>query len=216
MDIPASVPTFPSFFEQAPRVTMRDPLAEFLGAARDGVMEYNYADAVRLAGHSCPTVAGAYLMTIHGLRALYGDQLPVRGAVEVAMADSRDAGTTGVMATVAQLITGAAPETGFGGIAGQFDRRYLLSFDQPVNGTMGLRRQDTGAGVQVQLDASVVPWPPEMRALMSSAVSGQATGDELARFGELWQGRVRQMLVEHPDDPQMIQVGDWKVGTPGL
>lgn len=111
---------FPSFFAEAPAVTVRDPLAQFLGAARGGVMEYRYADAVRLAGHSCPTVAGAWLMTIHGLRALYGDELPVRGEIEVFMADARDAGTTGVVATVAQLVTGAAPETGFHGIGGRF------------------------------------------------------------------------------------------------
>jgi hypothetical protein len=58
---------FPEFYAQAPRVTLRDPLAEFLGAARQGLIEYRYADVVRLAGHSCPTVAGAYLMALHGL-----------------------------------------------------------------------------------------------------------------------------------------------------
>lgn len=208
MSQPATDPSFPSFFDEAPTVTMRDPLAGFLGSAPDGVMEYCYADAVRLAGHSCPTVAGTYLMILHGLSALYGDQIPVRGEIEVAMADSRDAGTTGVMASVAQLITGAAPETGFGGLAGRFDRRDLLSFDQPVQGIMGLRRQDTGAGVEVQFDASVVPWPVGLRALMSKAVEGQATPDELTLFGELWQGRVREILVEHADDAQMIQVTD--------
>ena len=206
MSQPTTDPSFPSFFDEAPTVTMRDPLAGFLGSARDGVMEFCYADAVRLAGHSCPTVAGTYLMILHGLRALYGDQIPVRGEIEVAMAESRDAGTTGVMASVAQLITGAAPETGFAGIAGRFDRRELLSFDQPVQGIIGLRRQDTGAGVEVQFDASVVPGPVGMQALMSKAAGGQATPTELTRFGELFQDRVRQILVEHADDPQMIQV----------
>lgn len=33
---------------------MYDPLAEFLGAAEGGLIEYGYADAVKLAGHSCP------------------------------------------------------------------------------------------------------------------------------------------------------------------
>ena len=70
--------TFPAFFAQAPTQRVRDPLAQFLGAATDGVLEYHYADAVRLAGHSCPTVAGAYLLTRRGLRALYGDDLPDR------------------------------------------------------------------------------------------------------------------------------------------
>ena len=73
--------TFPAFFAQAPTQRIRDPLAQFLGAATDGVLEYHYADAVRLAGHSCPTVAGAYLLTRRGLRALYGDDLPERGNI---------------------------------------------------------------------------------------------------------------------------------------
>jgi len=34
---------------------LRDPLAELLGAAEGGIVEYRYADAVKLAGHSCPT-----------------------------------------------------------------------------------------------------------------------------------------------------------------
>ena len=75
--------TFPAFFAQAPTLRVRDPLAQFLGAATDGLLEYHYADAVRLAGHSCPTVAGAYLLTRRGLRALYGDDLPERGNIAV-------------------------------------------------------------------------------------------------------------------------------------
>lgn len=201
--------SFPDFFDEAPSITMQDPLARFLGAANDGIMEYQYADAVRLAGHSCPTVAGSWLMTVHGLRALYGNELPIRGEIEVYMADARDAGTTGVMATVAQLVTGAAPETGFHGIGGRFGRNNLLHFDQPVQGAMGLRRKDTGAAVQVALDASVVPWPDEMRALLPKAVSGQASAAELQRFGELWQERVGKMLVDHADNINMIQVSNW-------
>jgi len=209
MNTQLSDQNFPDFFSEVPSITVRDPLAQFLGAAHDGVMEYRYADAVRLAGHSCPTVAGTWLMTLHSLRALYGDVLPVRGEIEVYMADARDAGTTGVMATVVQLVTGAAPETGFHGIAGRFGRNNLLHFDQPMQGTIGLRRKDTGAAVQVELDASVVPWPDEMRALLPKAASGQADAAELQRFGELWQERVRKMLVDHADDMRMVQVSGW-------
>jgi len=106
---------FPEFFEQAPTLIVQDALAEFLGAAEEGIMQYRYADAVRLCGHSCPTVAGAYLMTLKGLKALYGSDLPQRGGIEAAMQGARDEGTVGVTASVVQLLTGAAPETGFGG-----------------------------------------------------------------------------------------------------
>lgn len=202
-------PSFPNFYADAPSVTLRDPLAQFLGAAEGGLMAYHYADAVRLAGHSCPTVAGTWLMTVHALRALYGDALPVRGEIEVSLADARDAGATGVMASVAQLVTGAAPETGFHGIGGRFGRNDLLRFDQPVPAAMGFRRRDTGAAVQVELDASVVPWPTEMRGLIPLAAGGQANAEQLRRFGELWQARVREMLIEHADDTAMVQVRPW-------
>ena len=205
----AAESTFPDFFADAPQITLRDPLAEFLGAARGGVMTYRYADAVRLAGHSCPTVAGAWLMTMQGLRALYGQETPVRGEIEVLMQGGREDGANGVIATVVQLITGAAPETGFHGIGGRFSRHNLLQFDQPVQGSFGLRRVDTGRAVQVALDAQVVPWPGEMRALLPRAAAGRANADELARFGELWQARVRQVLVEHATDPRLVQVREW-------
>ena len=203
----------PAFFAQAPSITLRDPLAQFLGAAQDGAMQYRYADAVRLAGHSCPTVAGAWLMTVHGLRALYGSDLPVRGEIEVLMRDARDSGVTGVMASVVQLITGAAPETGFQGVgaAHRFARNHLLAFGAgSLDGVLGLRRKDTGKAVQVKLDANVVPWTDEMKALMPKAISGQASAAELARFGALWQDRVRKMVVEHAADTAMVQVSDLK------
>lgn len=53
---------YPAFFDQIPSLTLSDPLAALLGAADDGVIEFRYVDAVKLAGHSCPTVAGAWLI----------------------------------------------------------------------------------------------------------------------------------------------------------
>ncbi len=98
---------FPEFFAAAPQIAVRDPLAKFLGAASDGVIEYQYADVVKLAGHSCPTVASAYLMTRRALKALYPDALPVRGEIRLELRDERTAGATGVIANVASFLTGA-------------------------------------------------------------------------------------------------------------
>jgi len=52
--------TYPAFFDEVETITLHDPLAEFLGSASDGRIKYAYVDTVKLAGHSCPTVAGAY------------------------------------------------------------------------------------------------------------------------------------------------------------
>ena len=71
---------------------------------------------------------------------------------------------------------------------------------------MALTRVDNGARVELELNASIVPFAADMQTLMPKAVSGEANAAELARFGELWQSRVRAMLIEHADDPQMLQV----------
>lgn len=202
---------FPDFFAAVPTIELRDPLAAFLGVSRTGAMVYGYADAVKLAGHSCPTVAGAYLMVRSGLAYLYGNELPERGGVEVYLRDGREQGATGVIAMVATLITGAAPETGFSGIGAdhRFGRRGLLQFDTAIDGLLALRRRDTGRGVMLDLDTARVPPPPEMPILFSKAVTGQADADEQARFATLWQGRVARMLMEHADDPSLVQVCEW-------
>ncbi len=98
---------FPEFFDAAPRITVRDPLARFLGAAEDGVVEYTYTDTVKLAGHSCPTVASAYLMTRAAMRALYPSAVPERGGIRVELRGDRLEGVTGVVANVASFLTGA-------------------------------------------------------------------------------------------------------------
>ncbi|WP_127403018.1 FmdE family protein [Neisseria meningitidis] len=199
----------PSFFDDTPTITVQDALAEFLGATENGILTYRYADAVRLCGHSCPTVAGAYLMVVKGLKALYGAELPQRGDIEAFMQGERDEGTTGVTASVVQLLTGAAPETGFGGIGmqGRFARRNLLSFGAgEINGTLTLRRKDNGKTVAVSLNAALQPFAPEMRELMPKAVGGSASADELKQFGELWQERVRAFLIDQADNPEFVTV----------
>lgn len=201
----------PEFFDRAPTLTVQDPLTAFLGAAENGILTYRYADAVRLCGHSCPTVAGAYLMVIKGLKALYGEELPERGGIEAAMQGARDEGTVGVTASVVQLLTGAAPETGFGGIGiqGRFARRHLLSFGAgEINGTLTLRRKDNGKTVAVSLNAALQPFAPEMRELMPKAVGGSASADELKQFGELWQERVRAFLIDQADNPEFVTVSE--------
>ena len=200
---------FPEFFDRAPQLLMRDPLAQFLGATPDGVMAYRYQDAVKLAGHSCPTVAGAYLMVVKGLSALYGSDIPERGGIEVLMRDGRDEGTTGVIANVAMLLTGAAPETGFAGVGPMrlFGRRDLLAFGSgDERGEMLLRRRNTGAAVAVSYTPSIAPWPAEMQTLMPLAVSGRADDAQLKRFGEIWQERVEAVLTKLADDPRLVVV----------
>ena len=111
---------YPNFYTKVETIKLYDPLSDFLGAFSNGIIEINYIDCVKLAGHSCPTVAGAYLMTLHGLKALYPDSLPQRGNLRVSLREDRSKGVTGVVGNIISFITGASDETGFKGIQGNF------------------------------------------------------------------------------------------------
>lgn len=197
---------YPSFFEQIPCLRMRDPLARFLGAAEDGVIEYSYLDAVKLAGHSCPTVASAYWLTYRSLAALYGDVLPERGAIRVELSEGPRDGVAGVIANVVSLLTGAAGETGFKGLAGRFDRRALLSFDAKLPLTLRFTRLDDGAQVDAAAHLHAVPADAELPRLMQRCLGGTADAAEAGRFGILWQERVRRILLEFGDDPEVFKI----------
>ena len=196
----------PEFFERAPVITMRDPLADFLGAADGGLLDYRYIDAVRLAGHSCPTVAGAYLMARAALRALYPDGPAERGGVEVLIPGPESEGVNGVIGQVFTLITGAAGANGFHGIAGRYTRLSLLRFsDFGEHAAVRVRRRDTGASVTVELDLSRIPAPANLRALLGGALDPAATAEQRAAFARAWQERV-QRLLEHADDADVIRL----------
>ena len=198
--------SFPAFFDAVPRFKMRDPLAEFLGAAEGGVLEYAYVDVVKLAGHSCPTVAAAYVLGCRALAALYPDGLPERGGMRVELADAIDHGVTGVTASVLALLTGAAGAAGFKGVGGRFMRRGLLDFGSENTPSMRITRLDSGAAVDVDSDLSHVPGHPDLPELFSRCLRGEADAAQLRRFGELWQQRVQRILLEHWDDDAVFSV----------
>jgi hypothetical protein len=173
-------------------ILMRDPLAGFLGAAEAGRIEYSYGDAVKLTGHSCPTVAGAYVAIRDALGQLYSGEIPERGAIRVELREPLHEGVAGVVASVAGLITGAAGEGGFKGIAGRFGRRGLLAFGAPIAADLRFTRLDTGASVEVDLPRASPS--PELIAHLRRALSPDASAAERDGFARSWQARVATML----------------------
>lgn len=188
--------TTPDFFNDIHPITLRDPLSNILGAARDGIITYTYTDIVKLAGHSCPTVAGAYLMVQDGLKALYGDDIPVRGEIKILMRGMLGDGVVGVIANVASMITGATDISGFHGLNGKFDRRNLLFYGANIQGEMALERVDTGARVSLSYDPSSILPSPQMKELMMKVMGGNADESDRKHFGEVWQDRVRRIIIE--------------------
>lgn len=197
---------FPEFFAAAPVLRLYDPLAEFLGAEADGLLEYHYVDMVRLAGHSCPTVAAAFLSVRTALRALYGEATPERGRLRVKMRDEADDGVTGVIASVAGAITGVAGPGGFAGIGTRFVRRGLLRFGANTRALMRLTRTDDGTAVEVEAHVERVPGDPQMRDLLRRCLTNVADAVQRSRFRDLWQTRVRALLLDHADDPEVFEL----------
>lgn len=196
----------PAFYSQVRSLTVYDPLAEFLGAAENGRIEYRYIDAVKLAGHSCPTVAAAYWMTLKGLASLYPDSLPERGGIRVEFRQDQLSGVTGVIANVVAMLTGATHDTGFKGIGGRFDRRKLLHFSTDVAEEIRFTRVDSGQAVDVAARVHLVPFAAQTAELMQKCLAGSATGEEAARFRDNWQARVRALLLDHGDNPEVFPV----------
>lgn len=186
----------PAFFDRVPRLTVHDALAETLGAAEGGIIEYGYADAVRLAGHSCPTVAGAYWLTVRALRALYPHSLPERGGIRVAFRSDVRQGANGVVACVVQLLTGAADESGFKGLFGRHARTGLQRFAPDLPMALRFTRTDTGACVDAEADLALLPQDPELAALLERCAHRHCDEAALARLGELWQRRVEHLLFD--------------------
>ena len=117
VDLVRAIAKNPDSYDIDLQAMIKDKLGRFLGVDDDFV--YTFQDVVKLSGHSCPTVAGAYLMTLKALKELYKDELPVRGEIRVELRDSKSSGTTGVLANVASFITGAKEED-----FGFFERDY--------------------------------------------------------------------------------------------
>lgn len=206
----------PAFFDRVPKLRTHDPLAEVLGSAEGGILEYGYGDAVRVAGHSCPTVAAAYWLTLRALAALYLDRLPQRGGVRVEFREDPRGGVTGVVATVVQMLTGAAGEGGFKGLAGRYARNGLQRFAPELPLAMRFTRLDKGTAVDVASDFSSLPEDDALAPLLARCATGRAGSTELSQLALLWQQRVADLLLVHAWDPCIFVVRDARLpwGTP--
>ena len=186
---------FPDYFKNIEPIALIDELAMFLGAPEDGKYEISYEEIVKMAGHSCATVAGAYLMALEGLKALYKNEFPKRGEIKVEMRDHAEEGSIGVVATIFTNITGAAGNLGFGGINGKYARRDLLSFNAKIDGLVRFTRMDTGKSVEVNYNPANVVHPGN---IMMSAIGPQATVETRKTFPDRWKQMIG-VLFENVD-----------------
>lgn len=192
-----------SFFDSVEPIKIKDPLAVALGAMdKNEPFVFTYTDAVKLAGHSCPAVSGAYKLTQVALKSLYGNETPVRGQIKVTFKGGVGYKVNGPISQVVTLITGASGETGFKGLGGgRYNRQNLLSFDETKEAdedavcTVIFERMNNKKKIEISYNNSMLPANPKMGDLMPLAVTGKGTDAEIREFGELWHERVKAVLM---------------------
>ncbi len=186
---------YPAFFDEIKPIVLKDELAGLLGAFEGGAVEFSYLDVVKSAGHSCPTVAGAYLMAQKGLEALYiGNRTPIRGEIKVEFKGKMQEGVTGVIANVFSQITGATSTSGFKGLTRRFNRTGLMEYGAQIEGDVRMTRIDSQRSVEISYDPSVVPNDPKVMTLMVDMEKNTALPHQKEEFAALWQQRVEKIF----------------------
>ncbi|WP_225336053.1 hypothetical protein [Halomicrobium urmianum] len=194
--------------DDADPIEIRDPVAEALGVLEpDEPFVITYTDAVKEAGHSCPTASGAFRIAQLGLDALYPDGDPVRSEIEVQAAGPRDDATYGVMSRIISYVTGATGDDGFGGLAGGYGgRRDLLRFDafdpDTPDPTFRFRRTDTDETVEVTYHVGDVPDGGPAIGNLQGILDGTASDQQREAFADAWHRRVQVVL----DDDSLFTV----------
>lgn len=167
------------------QIMVHEPFAEFLSADSD---EYKFPitllDVVRFAGHACPSMVGAFVISQRVVQELFPDTgVLVRGLVAVEIGSSVDRGATGPISNVFSMIFGAWDKSGFGGLQGKFTRRGLLSYDVSdlTPGTYRFTNLETGKKVEVFYDSSQVDIKGDVSDLS---------------FQEVWRMKIRRVVQE--------------------
>jgi len=185
-----------SMFPNKPVIRLYDPLGDLLGAG-DGVFSYTYDDVVKMSGHACPTVVGGFLLVKRALDELWGDKMPQRGDIRITVYGAQNEGTNGPISQVFTLLTGAAADNGFHGLAGQFGRNGLLQFqpnDPYANNGFCFERVSTGDSVTLIYDPSSISPIPTMGEDLGNILGGEACEATVKRFRNAWRDRVLRIL----------------------
>ena len=194
---------YPAFFDKIDTIVLKDPLGEFIGTSERGILEISYVETVKMAGHSCAVVGGAYLAAREGLKALYRDELPRRGEIKVEIRQGVTEDNAGVVGAVLSNITGATTDFGFGGLpGGRFNRRNLLFYNASIDTDIRFTRLDTNrqVGVNCHPERAVNP-----RAILMSAIGPDATPENKRTFPERFQNMVKQLFAQSDQVIEIIE-----------
>lgn len=71
---------------------------------------------------------------------------------------------------------------------------------------MRVERADTGEAVEVAYRPEIVPAAPRLRELLQRTGAGPLNEAEQHEFGLLWQDRVKRILLDFADHPELVAV----------
>ena len=207
---------FRDFLTRVEPIRLREPFAETLGVftTEDVVLEYTFVDIVKLAGHACPTTAGAYLCCQEALKILYPDEIPVRGDISITVYGEPDEGVYGVISQVFCLLTGAAPNSGFRGLGHKFKRKDLLKFiPEKIEADamcFDFKRSGSEKIVRVKFYPHKIPFPEEknkrLAVILEKVIWEAAKEKEQKEFQDLWMAKVEDMLMNKNDMGQWLKI----------
>lgn len=169
-------------------VAINEPFAEFLlGDQDEHQFNISLLDVVRFAGHACPAMIGAFLISKKAIKELFPDtNVCIRGQVAIEIPTPVAQGATGPISNVFSMIFGAWDQSGFGGLQGQFIRRGLLKYDAAnvEPGTFRFHNLNSKRSIDVSYNPSKVQIPDEVVGLP---------------FQNIWRYKITAIL-KNPDD----------------
>jgi hypothetical protein len=200
-----------AYITEVPPIMMSEPYFSIFGQSQEPI-PYYYEEAVRLAGHSCGAITGAWTITKKALEILYPDgEVPVRGQIAVEAPGAEDEWFVGVFGDVITFITGASPHTGFIGAEfakanDVFLRQNKMVYSEKPTGQLPPMREwiftrlDTGAKVGIKFNLVVItPIPTPGRVGMGKKLAaGEASAEDAADYYQYWNDRATYVL-EHED-----------------
>lgn len=203
------------YINSIPPILMKEPFLELLGQAEQPI-PYTFMETVKISGHACSAVSGAWLITRKALEALYPSTLPVRGQIKVIMPGAEDEWVIGVFGQVIANITGAAPKTGFpgGSLGPAFNRRNLMLYAEMPAGTPPAKmrwifeRTDTGAQVVIGYDMTMIqpPATTKSKELGVKVAKGLADAKELKSWQANWNAGVKFLFDNADTLPGLFMV----------
>jgi hypothetical protein len=207
---------FRDFLRDVEPIRFKEPFGDTLGVykEKDAILEYTFMDVVKMAGHACPTTAGAYLCCQEALKRLYPNEFPVRGDISITVYGEADEGVYGVISQVFSFLTGAAPASGFRGLGHKFRRKDLLKFHPEKIDSQALcfefRRVDNDKAVLVKFFPHKIPFDEakakRLGALLEKVIWEAAKEDEQREFQGLWMAKVQDMLLERKEINEWVRI----------